>query len=459
MTNMSKDEKRMMLFDMQEHPEKYTDEQVEHLLADEEVKEFFHELAMARMAGKKANPKDVDVDEAWKEFVQAHHEDKMAIDAGKSKGVYRNRMKIAASIVGIIFLSGVALAAIHNGWLGFSASDQAADNKAVTEQLATTQALTNDSLRAATAENKDSLDMKPVVFDDAELGTILAQLSGFYHVKVEYVDAGAQHIRLFFNWNKTKTLEQNLEILNAFDRIQIEYIDGTLTEKMIKILFADDDLKYSMLLKSFLQQHGYDVTYAGNGKKAWEQFPEVKPDLVLLDINMPEMDGYEVAERIRTIDPKVLIFFLTDRTEKNDRLKGFSLKANDYLAKPFYPEELLARIEERFSMNESETIEEEVYHFGETTFCYNNNELRTRSSRVLITSRQADILRLLAKNIGNVVSKEMIQEAVWGTVSYANSLAVNVQMTYLRHALQHDATVKIESLKKKGYVLSVISPE
>lgn len=226
---------------------------------------------------------------------------------------------------------------------------------------------------------------------------------------------------------------------------------------MIKILFADDDLKYSMLLKSFLQQHGYDVTYAGNGKKAWEQFPEVKPDLVLLDINMPEMDGYEVAERIRTIDPKVLIFFLTDRTEKNDRLKGFSLKANDYLAKPFYPEELLARIEERFSMNESETIEEEVYHFGEITFCYNNNELRTRSSRVLITSRQADILRLLAKNIGNVVSKEMIQEAVWGTVSYANSLAVNVQMTYLRHALQHDVTVKIESLKKKGYVLTLLS--
>lgn len=226
---------------------------------------------------------------------------------------------------------------------------------------------------------------------------------------------------------------------------------------MIKILFADDDLKYSMLLKSFLQQQGYDVTYAGNGKKAWEQFPEVKPDLVLLDINMPEMDGYEVAERIRAIDPKVLIFFLTDRTEKNDRLKGFSLKANDYLAKPFYPEELLARIEERFSMNESETIEEEVYHFGETTFCYNNNELRTRSSRVLITSRQADILRLLAKNIGNVVSKEMIQEAVWGTVSYANSLAVNVQMTYLRHALQHDAAVKIESLKKKGYVLTLLS--
>ena len=227
--------------------------------------------------------------------------------------------------------------------------------------------------------------------------------------------------------------------------------------KTIKILFADDDLKYSMLLKRFLEQHGYEVTYAGNGRKAWEQFPEVKPDLVLLDINMPEMDGYEVAERIRAIDPKVLIFFLTDRTEKNDRLKGFSLKANDYLAKPFYPEELLARIEERFAVGMAETVEEEVYRFGETTFIYSNNELRTRASRILITSRQADILRLLAKNIGNVVSKEMIQETVWGTVSYANSLAVNVQMTYLRHALQHDACVKIESLKKKGYVLRINS--
>ena len=231
MTNMSKEEKRMMLFDMQEHPEKYTDEQMECLLADEEVKEFFHELAMARMAGKKANPKEVDVDEAWKKFVQAHHEDKMAIDAGRAKGTYRNRMKIAASIVGFIFLSGVALAAIHNGWFGFLALDQTSNNKAATEQTANSKQLANDSLKAMTTEPKDSLDMKPVVFDNAELGIILIQMANFYHVKVEYMNANTQHIRLFFNWNKTKTLEQNLEILNAFDRIQIEYIDGTLKVK------------------------------------------------------------------------------------------------------------------------------------------------------------------------------------------------------------------------------------
>ena len=216
MTNMNKNEKRMMLFDMQEHPEKYTDEQMEHLLADEEVKEFLRDLAMARMAGTKATSKKVDVDKAWKEF---------------ANGSYRNRMKIAASIVGIIFLSGVALAAVQNGWLNFSTSDKVVDNKVMTEQIVPSNTLANDSLKAMTVEPTDSLDMKPVVFDNAELGTILMQMADFYHVKVEYMNANTQHVRLFFNWNKTKTLEQNMELLNAFDRIQIEYADGTLIVK------------------------------------------------------------------------------------------------------------------------------------------------------------------------------------------------------------------------------------
>ena len=216
MNNMNKDEKRLMFFDMQEHPEKYTDEQIERLLADEEVKVFLRDLAMARMAGKKATPKKVDVDKAWKEF---------------ANGSYRNRMKIAASVVGIIFLSGVAFAAVQNGWFKFSTSGKAVEDKTATEQIVNSKQLVNDSLKAITTEPKDSLDMKPVVFDNAELGTILTQMADFYHVNVEYVNANTQHVRLFFNWNKTKTLEQNLELLNAFDRIQIEYVEGILIVK------------------------------------------------------------------------------------------------------------------------------------------------------------------------------------------------------------------------------------
>ena len=185
--------------------------------------------------------------------------------------------------------------------------------------------------------------------------------------------------------------------------------------KTLKILFADDDLKYSMLLKRFLEKEGYDVTYVGNGTMALEQFPLVKPDLVLLDINMPGLNGFEVAAQI--------------------------------------PEELIARIRERFAFQLDETVEEETYRFGSTVFNYNTNELRTASSKVLITSRQADILRLLALNVNCAVSRDLLLESVWGSVSYANSLALNVQITYLRKALKNDPTVKVESLMKKGYVL------
>lgn len=225
--------------------------------------------------------------------------------------------------------------------------------------------------------------------------------------------------------------------------------------KFLKILFADDDLKYSMLLKRFLEKEGYDVTYVGNGIMALEQFPLVKPDLVLLDINMPGLNGFEVAAQIRQMDKHVLIFFLSDRSDKADRLQGFQLRANDYLAKPFYPEELIARIRERFAFQLDETVEEETYRFGSTVFNYNTNELRTASSKVLITSRQADILRLLALNVNTAVSRDLLLESVWGSISYANSLALNVQITYLRKALKNDPKVRIESLMKKGYVLRV----
>lgn len=223
--------------------------------------------------------------------------------------------------------------------------------------------------------------------------------------------------------------------------------------KPLRILFADDDLKYSLILKRFLEAEGYEVYYAGNGRIALDQYPKVKPDLVLLDINMPEINGYEVARRIRQGDSHVLIFFLTDRSDKSDRLEGFKLRANDYLAKPFYPEELIARIHERFGDEAGGTPSSEVYTFGHTTFDYSTNELRTASRKTLITSRQADLLRILARSLNQSVPRETLLREVWGNDSYANSLALNVQITYLRKALRPDDTLRIESLMKKGYVL------
>ena len=221
----------------------------------------------------------------------------------------------------------------------------------------------------------------------------------------------------------------------------------------LNILFADDDTKYSLILKRFLENEGYAVTYLDNGISAVEQFSAIQPDLVLLDINMPGLTGFEVAEKIREKDRQTLIFFLTDRSDKTDRLKGFTLKGNDYLTKPFYPEELIARIKERFDNPVEESTQEEIYRLGNTVFNYSNNELRLGNNKTLLTSRQAEILRMLAKKTNTAVARENILSSVWGADTYSNSLALNVQITYLRRAIQNDSKLSIVSLNKKGYML------
>lgn len=216
-TKKTDDEKRMMLFDMQEYPERYTDEQMETLLADDGMKEFFHDMAMVRMAQQKAEPREVDVDEAWKAFDARH---------GKRHTISNYRFKVVASIAGIIFLSGVAFAAIHSGLFPSLVPGNGEHQEVVPTPKSSI--VNQDSTKVAGIEKTDSLNLKPVVFDNVELGDVMAQIATFYHVKVEFANEEANHIRIFFNWDKTKTLQQNLTILNAFDRIQITEVDGVL---------------------------------------------------------------------------------------------------------------------------------------------------------------------------------------------------------------------------------------
>lgn len=221
---------------------------------------------------------------------------------------------------------------------------------------------------------------------------------------------------------------------------------------MKKILLVDDDLKNSMLLKRFIEAEGYEVVYASNGKVGLELYRDVHPDLILLDINMPEMNGFEVAQTIRETDRRIIIFFLTDRTDKVDRLYGFKLKDNDYIPKPFYPEELIAKINERF---ESDITSQDIeYQLGNTLFRPNLASLTYKGETHSLSVRQTEILAILAKNVGKVVDRDTILNTVWGDSSYANSLALNVQITYIRKLLT-DPSITITSLKKKGYILTI----
>ena len=155
---------------------------------------------------------------------------------------------------------------------------------------------------------------------------------------------------------------------------------------------------------------------------------------------MPVMNGFELARLIRERDLGVLIFFLTDRTEKADRLKGFDLKGNDYIPKPFYPEELIAKIRERFEHRQA-SLPSRIEFTGTVQH---------------LSARQSEILTILAQHIGQTVERSYLLEHVWGNDSYANSLALNVQITYIRKMLEPDTSISIVSLKKRGYRLEVI---
>lgn len=215
----------------------------------------------------------------------------------------------------------------------------------------------------------------------------------------------------------------------------------------IKILLVDDDVRNAGLLRRFLEAEGYEVAFAANGREGLDIYKTFSPDLILLDINMPEMNGFELAADIRRTDTQTIIFFLTDRTEKADRLHGFRLKGNDYIPKPFYPEELIARIKERFESDEKD------YRWGETLFSPGNNTIEWRGDIRQLSVRQTEILQLLAEASGRPVARETILKRVWGDVSYANSLALNVQITYLRRLIA-DPAISIVSIKKKGYFLA-----
>ncbi len=218
-------------------------------------------------------------------------------------------------------------------------------------------------------------------------------------------------------------------------------------------MLVDDDRQNSEFLRKFLEVEGYEVSYAENGRVGWEMFSAIRPDLVLLDVNMPEMNGFELARLIREHNHDVLIFFLTDRTEKADRLKGFSLHGNDYIPKPFYPEELIAKIKERFEYRQS-ALPSRIT-FGQTIFDRNLSTIEIDGVVQHLSARQSEILALLVQNIGQTVERDTILQSVWGNDSYANSLALNVQITYLRKMLEADTSISIVSLKKRGYILEV----
>jgi DNA-binding response OmpR family regulator len=221
--------------------------------------------------------------------------------------------------------------------------------------------------------------------------------------------------------------------------------------KQPKILYVEDELFLAKIVGETLQSRGYDVVQESDGGKAVKRFEEARPDICLLDIMLPNKDGFEIADAIREQDKNVPIIFLSAKSAAGDVVNGFKMGANDYIRKPFSMEELIVRIEHALKgVVASEPIAEEVA-LGAYTFNSKRQTLLHPTEDRKLSYRESELLKALYNNKNEVVERRDILNLLWGSDSFFNSRNLDVYITKLRNYLKLDPTIEIITIKGIGY--------
>lgn len=225
-----------------------------------------------------------------------------------------------------------------------------------------------------------------------------------------------------------------------------------------KILVIEDDPSMGFLLKEFLSANDFEVTLCKDGDSGLTAFRSSGAGFCIIDVMLPGIDGFTLAERIRKENKHVPIIFLTARSLKQDILKGFSLGGDDYITKPFDEDELLCRINairNRYSLGSPATsIFIEPVSIGSYAFDIQNQCLIFEDEKERLTYRECDVLRMLCENKNNIVRRSDLLQKYWGKDDYFNGRSLDVFITRLRKRLGKDPSVRIENVPKVGFILS-----
>ncbi|NLM52664.1 MAG: response regulator transcription factor [Firmicutes bacterium] len=209
---------------------------------------------------------------------------------------------------------------------------------------------------------------------------------------------------------------------------------------MPKILVVDDEKTIVKGIKFALQKENFEVLVAYDGKEALEIFAQEAPDLIVLDLMLPEIDGFEVCRRIRKTS-EVPIIMLTARGEDIDKILGLELGADDYMTKPFNPRELVARIKAVLRRAQSKSTNPaslQYIRLQDLQIDLLQQKVRVRDKEVDLTSKEFALLSLLASNPGRVFSREKLLEHVWGYDYYGDARTVDVHIRHLREKIEQD---------------------
>ena len=226
----------------------------------------------------------------------------------------------------------------------------------------------------------------------------------------------------------------------------------------VKVLLCEDDENLDMLLREYLQAKEYDVDLMPDGEEGAKAFAENRYDLCILDVMMPQKDGFTLAQEIRHLNSRVPIIFLTAKTLKEDVLAGFKIGADDYMTKPFSMEELLFRIEAilRRTSNKKNKVGNN-YKFGRYEFDTQKQTITIDGVSSRLTTKESELLGLLAQNMNNVLERNFALKAIWVEDNYFNARSMDVYITKLRKKLADDPDVQILNVHGRGYKL--VAPE
>jgi DNA-binding response OmpR family regulator len=223
-----------------------------------------------------------------------------------------------------------------------------------------------------------------------------------------------------------------------------------------KILLVEDDQSLGFLMTEFLASKGFDTILCSDGLSGLKAFYAQTFQFAILDVMLPEMDGFSLAKKIKDKQPDIPVIFVTARSMKEDKIKGFNLGVDDYITKPFDEDELFCRIQAILNrIDNKQEVNGEKINIGRYIYEYHNQCLCFDKEIRRLTKRENEVMHLLINNIGQVLKREMILKNIWGSNDYFSGRSLDVYISKLRKYLQDDASIVIENIPKVGFLLKI----
>ena len=224
---------------------------------------------------------------------------------------------------------------------------------------------------------------------------------------------------------------------------------------MYHILLVEDDVSLGYVLKEYLELHHFHIELAKDGEAALQVFNRLHFDVCVLDVMLPKKDGFTLAYEIRQLNERMPIIFLTAKSLKVDKLKGFNLGADDYMVKPVDEEELIARIHAVMRRVTPINKERDGHQFmiGKYIFDSGNQVLVLGDKKQFITSKEAAVLKMLCEHKGRILDRKQTLKRLWGESDYFTRRSMDVFISHLRKYLGDDPSIEIKNVHGKGYVL------